>query len=195
MTAPLLTLIENAIVAQLQSLRSAARIKALPSTAEAAGEVWGLGNIYVVFTGATYEPPNFVEPYLQLEKNYTFEIRLTSNEYRTHQECYPIMEAIHKLLTGHRPHIEGCLEAGRKLMPTRDRFVELEEGFWQYAIGYSIQLPVWEDDLANTAPGDEPLSTGKLEVGIHRSQVEVLPRDLQQSVLDREFIVETPNNA
>jgi hypothetical protein len=79
------------------------------------------------------------------------------------------MDAIHWQLDGHRINIANCLESGQKLIPTEDRFIELEEGFWQYSIGYSLLVRTIENEAANRLPDGliERIDIG----GIHRNWI------------------------
>ena len=140
----LLDRIESAIASTLKAPMEAlsVRVRVTPDTDNSG--VNSRGYLIVGYTGSSFSGGS-TKVVAKQERTLNFELSLVYKDLQSHKDNYTVIETILSLLTGFLPiDCDGMYGA---LYPTRDGFVQAQDGYWRYSITFALvtYYPTLED--------------------------------------------------
>lgn len=137
--------IEQAIIERLKAKTQGLLIEGFPEKPSEYKLMHSKGALLVSYAGSQFSETKSTDIIYQ-ERRVEFDITVAMKHLRNHEGAYAYLDAVRIALTGYR--IAGC----SKMYPTKEGFLSIENGIWQYSITFAMTMPAIEIDEDEQLP-------------------------------------------
>ncbi|HOW51756.1 MAG TPA: Gp37 family protein [bacterium] len=131
--------IETAIIDRLNARITGLSIEPYPENPSTYKLLAPVGAVLIRYDSSAYSAPQSTDSIVQ-NRTQQWEITLIMRNLHDKGGLHAAVDTVRKVLTGHK--IAGC----KKMYPTKDQFINEDNGIWQHGFMFAVPTKSVEDD-------------------------------------------------